>query len=353
MPVDQNGAVSVAGLQRAVAALFVASGVPSDAAGKVAEDLVAADVEGVASHGVMLVPMYLERIRAGSVSLADTGTIVSDRDTAVVLDAGDALGQLTARQAVDLAVERAHKFGMASVAVRNAFHFGTAGRYARMMADRGVVGIVMSNTRPLMPAPGGAEPLTGNNPLAIAVPSDADFMPEVDMALSAAAMGKIRNAAAAGRSIPEGWAADRDGKPTNDPQRAIEGMLLPAAGPKGFGLAFMIDLLAGGLSGGAIGPEVSGLYGDPAKPYRCSNLFIAIHVDHFVDQDQFGRRTGAELVRVAKSRRAPSVERVYAPGEMAYVARSRAAGRAPVASPALNSLVEAGTSLGVDLLSYF
>lgn len=350
---DQNGTVAVDGLERAVAALFAASGLAAEAARKVAEDLVAADVEGVASHGVMLVPMYLERIRAGSVSLAVAGQVVSDRDTAVVLDAGDALGQLTARQAVDLAVERARRFGMASVAIRNAFHFGTAGRYARMMADRGMVGIVMSNTRPLMPAPGGAEPLTGNNPLAIAAPAAAEFSPEVDMALSAAAMGKIRNAAAAGEAIPPGWAADRDGNPTTDPQRAIEGMLLPAAGPKGFGLAFMIDLLAGGLSSGAIGAEVSGLYGEMGRPYRCSNLFLALDVGHFAPLAEFERRAAGELSRVSNTRRAPGVDRVFSPGEMAHVARRNAQGRAPVAAPALKSLIEAGAALGIDLPSYF
>lgn len=347
-----SGSVSAEGLQRGVAAMFAAAGVDPVAAGHVAADLVAADIEGVASHGVMLVPMYVERLRAGSVSPAAAGVVVSDRQGSVVLDAQNVLGQLTARQAVDLAIERARQFGLAAVAVRNAFHFGTAGRYARMLADAGAVGIVMSNTRPLMPAPGGAEPLTGNNPLAIAVPSAADFAPEIDMALSAAAMGKIRNAAAAGQSIPEGWATDSEGNPTTDPAAAIKGMLLPAAGPKGYGLAFMIDLLAGGLSEGAIGPEVSGLYGDPAEPYRCSNLFIAIDVGHFVPRDRFESRASSELARVAAARRAPGVERVHAPGELAHAARQRAAGRAYVAPAALKSLVDAGASLGVDLPSY-
>src|SRR5690606_34833539 len=162
-------------LVRAVAECFSAAGIqPADAA-IVAEDLVAADLEGVASHGAMLVPMYLERIKSGSVSKLSRGEVVSDQDASVVIDAGHALGQLTARQAVEIAVERARKFGMAPVAVRSAFHFGTAGRYARMLADEGCVGIVMSNTRPLMPVKGGAEPLVGNNPLAIAVPSAGDF----------------------------------------------------------------------------------------------------------------------------------------------------------------------------------
>jgi LDH2 family malate/lactate/ureidoglycolate dehydrogenase len=339
-------------LVRAVAECFSAAGIqPADAA-IVAEDLVAADLEGVASHGAMLVPMYLERIKSGSVSKLSRGEVVSDQDASVVIDAGHALGQLTARQAVEIAVERARKFGMATVAVRNAFHFGTAGRYARMLADEGCVGIVMSNTRPLMPVTGGAEPLVGNNPLAIAVPSAGDFAPEVDMAMSAAAMGKIRNAAAAGQSIPEGWAADRDGAPTTDPKAAIEGMLLPAAGPKGFGLAFIVDLLAGGLSGGAMGADVRPLYGKLDDPYQCSNVFIAINVGHFVPRSEYEQRAKAEQDRVSASRRAPGVDRVYAPGEFAYAARERAAGRVTLSAAAYNSLIEAGNALGLDLRSY-
>lgn len=353
MTIAPNEPVSAEALAKAVAAIFQGCGVAPEAAAIVAEDLVAADIEGVASHGVMLVPMYVERLKAGSVAKGSQGEVVSDNDAAVVIDAGDVLGQLTARQAVAIAVERAKKFGMATVAVRNAFHFGTAGRYARMMADAGAVGIVMSNTRPLMPATGGAQPLTGNNPLAIAVPSAGEFRPEVDMALSAVAMGKIRNAAAAGQSIPEGWAADKDGAPTTDPQKAIEGMLLPAAGPKGFGLAFMVDLLTGGLSGGNIGAEVNGLYGSMATPYRCSNLFIAIDVGHFVPEEQFEGRAKSELDRVSASRRAPGVERVFAPGELAYAARTGANGRAKVSPAAWKSLVETGASLGVDVQSYF
>ena len=344
-----DGGLSAAALSQAVAAIFVATGVSQADAAIVAEDLVAADVEGVASHGVMLIPMYVDRLRAGSVSKASAGEIVSDREAAVVIDAKNVLGQVTARQAVSLAVERAKRYGLSAVSVRNAFHFGSAGRYARMMADQGCVGMVMANTRPLMPAPGGAEPLTGNNPLAIVAPSSAPFSPEIDMALSAVAMGKIRNAAASGNPIPEGWAADKSGAGTTDPKAAIEGMLLPAAGPKGFGLAFVMDLLCGGLSDGAIGAEVAPLYGPPANPYRCSNLFVAIDVGHFVAPDRFDARTEAELARVAASRRAPGVDRIYAPGELAFAARTAAGGRCRVSDAALSSLVETGKSLGVDV----
>jgi LDH2 family malate/lactate/ureidoglycolate dehydrogenase len=304
-----------------VSGIFSTLGIAQNDARIVAEDLVAADLEGVGSHGVMLVPMYVDRILQGSVTKRSKGNVVSDNDAAIVIDAGHALGQLTAHQAVGLAVGRARKIGASIVAMRNAFHFGTAGRYARLMAEQGCVGIVMSNTRPLMPAPGGAEAITGNNPVAIALPTTGRHPVEIDMALSATAMGKIRLAASAGQSIPAGWAVNLQGQPTTDPNEAIKGMLLPAAGPKGFGLAFVIDLLCGGLSGGAIGAEVRPLYGDAAQPYQCSQLFMAIDVGHFPAAESFATRVRDQATRVSGSKRAPGVERIYAPGELAHATR--------------------------------
>ena len=336
-------------LADAVARIFASLGVRPADAEVVANDLVLADLEGVGSHGVMLVPMYVDRIQKGSVSKRSQGDVVSDVRTAIVLDAGNALGQLTAHQAVKLAVMRAKNAGMAIVAVRNAFHFGTAGRYARLIAEQGCVGIVLSNTRPLMPAPGAAEAITGNNPIAIALPSAGAFPVEVDMALSATAMGKIRLAAAAGQSIPPDWAMAADGNPTTDPAEAIKGMLAPAAGPKGFGLAFVIDLLCGALSGGAIGSEVRPLYGDPAEPYRCSQLFIAIDTAAFPDGPALPKRVHEQAERVRASKRAPGTARVYAPGELAHATRLDNSGRCTLSRQTLDSLAEAGRRAGVDI----
>jgi LDH2 family malate/lactate/ureidoglycolate dehydrogenase len=336
-------------LASAVADIFTALGIARGDAQLVANDIVLADLEGVVSHGVMLVPMYVDRIQKGSVSKKRLGEVVSDNKTAIVIDAGNALGQLTAHQAVKLAVERAKELGMASVAVRNAFHFGTAGRYARLMAEQDCVGMVMSNTRPLMPAPGGAEALTGNNPIAIALPSKGEFPVEVDMAMSATAMGKIRLAAAAGQSIPSDWAMAADGKPTTDPNEAIKGMLAPAAGPKGFGLAFVIDLLCGGLSGGAIGAEVRPLYGDPAEPYRCAQLFIAIYTGAFPDGAGFAKRVNEQAQRVTGSKRAPGITRVYAPGELAYSTHLANAGTCNLSRQTFDSLIAAGKQAGVKI----
>jgi LDH2 family malate/lactate/ureidoglycolate dehydrogenase len=305
-------------------ALLGRLGVPEKLAAEVAEALVAADLEGVPSHGLMLLPMYVERLAAGSVSPTSEGRIVSDRAGAVVFDAEHGLGQVTARRAVAIAIERARQHALAAVAVRNAFHFGTAGRWAAMMAHEGCVGMALTNTRPLMPPPGGAERLVGNNPVAIAVPSLNDEPFIVDFALSAAAMGRIRLADAAGERIPEGWACDADGVPTTDPAAAIAGMLLPVGGPKGFGLAMMVDLLAGGLSTGAVGHEVRPLYGDASLPYACSQFFLAIDIGAFRPADEYAAVTRAFAERVRTSRPALGSRQVMAPGDPAILARRAA-----------------------------
>lgn len=332
-----------------VAQIFRGCGLLEKDAIVASTDLVAADLEGVASHGVMLVPMYAKRLKAGSVSSASAGKVVVDNGVAVVIDAQHTMGQLVARQAVDLAVARAKTLGAGIVAVRNAFHFGTAGRYARMIAGQGCIGLVTTNTRPLMPAPGGAEPLTGNNPLALAAPSAGAFLPEVDMALSASAMGKIRIAAAEKRVIPQGWATDQHGVPTTDAEEAISGMLLPAAGPKGFGLAFMLDLLCGGLASGAIGAQVQPLYGDASQKYDSSQLFMAIHTGHFLAEQIFELRAKEETDRVGLSKRSPGIDRVYAPGEMTHSARLRNGNRVKLPLSTLRGLREAAKIASVEL----
>src|SRR5215470_15848414 len=350
MPAEAAGSVAVDAqrLISAVGDILTAVGIAAADARLVATDLVAADLEGIASHGVMLLPMYVERIDKGSVSRASAGAVVSDRGAAIVIDAGNALGQLTLRQAVKLAVARAREIGLATVGVRNGFHFGTAGRYARMMAEQNCVGVVLSNTRPLMPPPGGTEALVGNNPIAIALPSAGEFAAEADMALSATAMGKIRLAAAAGARIPEDWAVDFQGRPTTDPAAAIKGMLLPAAGPKGFGLAFVIDLLCGGLSDGAVGAEVRPLYGDPAEPYRCSHFFLAIAVDHFPAGERFAHRVRDQATRVSQSKRGPRVERVYAPGELVHATRQASHGVCHIDLPTVGGLINTAARVGLE-----
>jgi LDH2 family malate/lactate/ureidoglycolate dehydrogenase len=330
-----------------VARLFTAAGVPPAAAHSVADGLVDADLEGLHSHGVMLVDMYIERLKKGSVSRAEQASIVSERNGAVVLDAGHALGQLTGTQAMAIAIDKARAFAAGIVPVRHGFHFGTGRRYALQAADAGCIGIAMCNTRPLMPAPGGAERVVGNNPIAIALPTDGAIPLVLDMATSEAAMGKIRMAEKTKQPIPPTWAVTAQGEPTTDPAAAIAGMLLPSGGVKGFGLSFMIDLMCGLLAQGATGPQVQPLYGDFAVPYDCSHLFMAIDVAHFCDVGAFRAQTAAAAERIRSGRRAPGVDRLYAPGEPEWTRRQRSAGRVTIDAAVADMLARYAAELNV------
>ncbi len=331
-----------------VAAILAAVGVPAHAGRLVAEGLVAADGEEIESHGVMLLPMYVDRIAAGSVAPAAAGRVVSERNGAVVIDGENGLGQVTSALAVELAVARAREHALGAVAVRNAFHFGTAGRWAAEIARAGCIGMVLSNTRPLMPAPGGAERLVGNNPIAVAVPGQGEPI-VLDLATSASAMGKIRLADARGEKLPEGWASDAHGVPTTDPAAAIKGMLLPAAGPKGFGLAVMIDFLCGGLSSGGMGERVMPLYGDAAVPYDCAHFFLAIDVGAFRPQEDFATAVGGFAQRVRTSRAAAGAGAVMMPGDPALRAAARNGATCQIAAVTAVALRKLAERLKVDV----
>ncbi len=344
-----DGAVSVpaVGLAEFVAQLFAAAGVPKSAAASVAEGLIEADLEGLSSHGVMLVDMYIERLRRGSVARDTKAAVVSERQGAVVLDAGHVLGQLSAVQAMDIAIDKARQFAAGIVAVRHGFHFGAAGRYALHAAKAGCIGIAMCNTRPLMPAPGGAERVVGNNPLAIAVPTEGDIPIVLDMATSEAAMGKIRMAEKAEERIPPTWAVTAQGLPTTNASEAIAGMLLPSGGPKGFALSFLIDLMCGLLSQGAFGARVRPLYGDFSVPYDCSHLFIAIDVAHFCDLDEFRRQAAEAAARIRNGAPAPGVAQLFTPGEPEWRRRQRSGGEVRLDPLIVAMLTRYARELGV------
>lgn len=348
--VVQNGTqtVSAASLSEFVARLFSAAGLSSAAATAVAHGLVEADMEGLSSHGVMLVDMYIDRLRKGSVSRNELASVVSERQGAVVLDAANALGQLTATQAMALAIDKARQFAAGVVSVRHGFHFGKAGQYSIQAAEAGCIGITMCNTRPLMPAPGGAERVVGNNPIAIALPTAGAIPVVLDMATSEAAMGKIRMAEKAGETIPSTWAVTAQGEPTTSPSDAIAGMLLPSGGPKGFGLSFLIDLMCGLLSQGASGSQVQPLYGDFSVPYDCSHLFIAIDVAHFCDIDWFRKQTAAAAERVRSSRRVPGVEQIFTPGEPEWRRQEQSGGNVRLESAVVMVLVRLASELGLE-----
>jgi len=296
-----------------LAALFAAAGLAPTDAETVADAILEADLSGRGSHGVQLADLYLERLCNGTMSTASNPQIISENGGSVVLDAAEMEGHLSAQRAIEIAVAKARDFGVAAVAMRGGFHFGVLGRYVRIAAEQGCAAIAMCNTKPLMAAPGGAERLLGTNPLAVAFPVEGETPVVFDMATTAGAMGTIRQYLAAGEAIPENWATDDNGKATTDPAEALAGLLLPAAGAKGFGLAFVIDMLSGALSGGGWGPTMGELRSD--KPYNGSSLFITLDIKSFraLDAFMFEARQGVERIR--NSKKAEGVLRLYTPGE--------------------------------------
>lgn len=346
---DQELRVEADWLTQAIVEIFVAEGFSSTAAATVAEGLVSADLAGVTSHGSMLVPMYIGRIRAGSVSRTEEARVVDDKGAIAVLDAEHGLGHLSGHQAMALAIEKARHHGIGMTTVRRAFHFGRAATYVEMATSQQCIGIAMANTRPLMPAVGGAEPVIGNNPIALGAPTGGDPI-ILDMALSEVALGKIRLAEANGRSIPDTWATDSAGFPTTDPRAAIDGMLLPAAGAKGFGLALMIDVLAGVLSGGSSGNDVKPLYTDLSIPNDCSHAFIAIDVSSFGDWSAFQGRLEKLTHSVLGSRPRPGVDRLMLPGERELrISRESEATGIPLEKSVLDSIVETARLVGAEI----
>lgn len=335
-------------VRRVLTRLFAAVGLSDKAAARMAEALVEADLEGLPSHGVMQAEIYLKRLKLGSASAREQLEIVHDRDAIAVADSHHMMGHLAGEQAMAIAVEKAKRYGLGAVAVRRAFHLGAVGRYVRQAAEQGCIGMAMANTRPVMPAPGGAQPLVGTNPLAVSLPTPQEPPIVLDMATSAGTVARLRLAAKAGREIPDGWAVTAEGEPTNDPQAGLAGMLLPMAGPKGFGLSLIIDVMCGMLSSGVWGDDVSGLHKDLDKPFDASHFFLAINVAHFRPLEDSLKESGRAAKRVRTSKRAPGVSRIYTPGERRWEALRTSGGKIRLEAAQVNALKRQARELGVE-----
>ena len=331
-----------------VADLFTAAGLSANAARRVSDALIEADLSGRGSHGVLQADNYLARLMAGAMSRSEKPKVVSRSKGAIVLDAESMEGHLAAEEALSSAIETAREQGIAAVAVRRSQHTGVVGRYVRMAAEQGFVAFAMGNTKPVMPAPGGAQRLVGTNPLAIGIPASEGPI-VLDMATTAGTVGRIRQARAQGKALPEGWATDAAGRPTTDPEEAMAGMLLPMGGAKGFALSFVIDLLAGLLAGGAWGDKLGQLNDDNSKPQIASFLLIVLDVTHFRPLSEFVAEADEAIARVRNARRAEGVDRLYTPGERSAETLAQSGGMVNLAPAVAKALAARAEALGVAI----
>ena len=315
----------------------------------IADSLVLANLRGIDSHGVVRLPSYVERVLKGLIKVNAKMRIVNDNGPIVVLDADNGFGQLAALKATEIAIERAKRYGIAIIGVKNANHFGMAAYYGLKIAKNNMIGIVLSNAPPAIAPWGGRKPLIGTNPICIAIPYGEKDPIIADMAMSIVARGKIRLAALKGEKIPEGWALDENGVPTTDPIKAIKGSLLPIGGPKGYCLAFMIDVLCGILTGSAFGWKLRTL-NDMSGPCGTAFLIIAIDINKFRPYEEFLKDLNEYVKAIKNSPKRPNIKEIFLPGEIEIIkTKFRAEHGIPLDKGTINKLRNLAFKLKVPL----
>jgi LDH2 family malate/lactate/ureidoglycolate dehydrogenase len=307
-------------LTAAVRDALVGAGVPPPIAVVEAGVMVDADLCGVPSHGVLMLPRLLAALRDGRAAASPAVTLVRDHSATCVLDGANGPGRYISICAMDHAVAKARALGIGACLAVRTTHWGRAHAYAVHAARQGVIGLCTTNAIPTLAPAGATHAILGNNPLAIAVPRGEGADPLVlDIAMTQAAFGKVATWRREGRTVPPDWGFDANGRPTDDAATILaSGMLSPMGGHKGLGLALMMELLTAGLANSFFGHEIverdrSGVDPDASK------FFIAIDPGAFGDAAAFARRVD-ELVTWIKSTEAD--EAVLAPGERGWTARA-------------------------------
>lgn len=313
---------------------FKGIGVPEEDARICADVLITADKLGIDSHGAgRFKSIYYDRIKDGIQKPVTHFEIVREGPTTAVIDGHDGMGHVIGKKSMEMAIEKAKKYGMGMVAVRNSTHYGIAGYYPLMAAKQGMIGITGTNARPSIAPTFGVENMLGTNPMTFGMPTDEEFPFLLDCATSVSQRGKIELYDRVGKDIPEGWVIDENGGTRTDTKQVLidlntgKAALTPlgglgelGAGYKGYGYATVVEILSSALQNGAFLKMLSGFNDKGEKvPYRLGHFFIAIDVSAFVELDEFKKTTGEILRQLRNSRKAPGYDRIYTAGEKEYL----------------------------------
>lgn len=316
----------------------------------VATVLVTTDMWGIFTHGTRHLHNYLRKMQARGIDPLGVPKLISEGAAFALIDGDNAMGMVSACMAMELAIRKAKICGVGYVGVRNSAHFGAAGYYVNMAIPHDMIGIAMSNTDPNMTAPGARGSVIGNNPLAYAVPSGQEKPIFLDIAMSTVASSKILAAKASGAPIPDNWIVDANGVPTTDTsQYPYAGSLLPMGGHKGYGLALLIEVLAGALTGAAIlGEAKSWLLNLESQP-SLGHAFLAIDVAALMPVELFKARVDQMIRELHGAPLAQGAERIYLPGEMEWENREQAQQHGiPLPADVLADLISVGQEMGID-----
>lgn len=315
--------------------VFVGVGVPLEDAKICADVLITSDKRGIDSHGIgRLKPIYYDRIKLGIQNPVTNFEIVREGLTTAVVDGHDGMGHVIGKKAMQLAIDKAKKYGMGMVAVRNSTHYGIAGYYSLMAVKEGMIGITGTNARPSIAPTFGVENMLGTNPLTFGLPTDEEFPFVLDCATSITQRGKIEVYDREGKDVPKGWVIDENGNARTDTHQILKDLvkgtaaLTPlggigeeTAGYKGYGYATVVEILSAALQGGSF---LKGLLGfdenNKPTPYHLGHFFIAINISEFTELENFKKTTGEILRQLRNSKKAPGQDRIYTAGEKEYEA---------------------------------
>lgn len=314
--------------------VFMAYGIPEEDAAICTDVLLASDRKGIESHGVnRFKPIYLDRIRDKIQSPETEFEVVRETATTAVVDGHDGMGQVIGYKSMQMAIDKAKKYGMGMVAVRNSTHYGIAGYYTDMAAEAGCIGMTGTNARPSIAPTFGVENMLGTNPLTLGFPTDEPFPFSLDCATSISQRGKIEYFARVGKDTPEGMVVGRDGKPMTDSPAILEALvngeaaLAPLggigeelAGYKGYGFATFVEVLSAALQQGNFLKMLTGISEDGDKQaFHLGHFFIAIDTEAFMGLESFKKTAGDILRALRESQLAPGEERIYTAGEKEHL----------------------------------
>lgn len=316
--------ITIEGLKALASEILELAGACREHAEITAACLTEADACGVSTHGVSRLETYAERLKQGVVDGQGKFEIIKKYGGGALCDGGNALGQVTAVKAMELAINEAKRAGCFTVFVRGSNHYGMASLYTRMAAERGLIGLTSTGAPSALAPWGSHQAYFGPDPIAIAFPGRDGTALSLDMSPSVVPRGRLMLALQRGETIPEGWALDKNGSPTTDPKAGWEGTLLPIGGHKGAGLAMCMDMLCGLTSGAAVGASIGALFGPDYKKQNLGHVFTAVDPELFVGRKEFFDRIDAELAEIKSLPKNPGVERIFAPGEIELARRAAA-----------------------------
>ncbi|MFX0042680.1 MAG: Ldh family oxidoreductase [Candidatus Hodarchaeota archaeon] len=330
-PLDDIVYVDASLLKSFIKDAFIKLEVPEEDAEIIADVLITADLRGINSHGVQRLKMYYDRIKQGIYNPKTEIKIIKDNKATAVIDGRCGMGHVVGYKAMKLAIEKAKKYGLGAVAVRNSTHFGIAGYYSMMAIKEGMIGFTTTNTRPSVPPTFGVEPMLGTNPLTYGVPTDENFPFLIDCATSIIQRGKVEVYNRLHKPLPNGVIITKNGHSEINPSDVLHDLvdrsaaLLPlggkgetTSGHKGYGYATFAEVLSSALQDGIYLKDTAGIIENGQIKLKVGHFFLAINVNNFIPLERFKEISGNIMRELRNSKKAPGANRIYTAGEKEY-----------------------------------